>query len=45
MILENVSIKVEKGKTKIKSAQGNLIPVYDIDLTICDIIIDREKNR
>ena len=43
MILENVSIKVEKGKTKIKSPQGNLIPVYDIDRTICDIIIDREK--
>ena len=43
MILENVSIKVEKGKTKIKSPQGNLIQVYDIDRTICDIIIDREK--
>ena len=33
----------ELGKTEIKSPQGNLIPVYDIDLTICDIIIDREK--
>ena len=33
----------ELGKTEIKSPQGNLIPVYDIDRTICDIIIDREK--
>lgn len=33
----------EIGKTQIKSPQGNLIPVYDIDRTICDIIIDREK--
>ena len=33
----------EIGKTEIKSPQGNLIPVYDIDRTICDIIIDREK--
>ena len=33
----------ELGRTEIKSPQGNLIPVYDIDRTICDIIIDREK--
>ncbi|MDU5374205.1 type IV toxin-antitoxin system AbiEi family antitoxin domain-containing protein, partial [Anaerococcus vaginalis] len=33
----------EIGKIEIKSPQGNLIPVYDIDRTICDIIIDREK--
>ena len=33
----------EIGKTEIKSPQGNLIPVYDIDRTICDIVIDREK--
>lgn len=33
----------ELGKTEIKSPQGNLIPVYDIERTICDIIIDREK--
>ena len=33
----------EIGKTEIKSPQGNLIPVYDIDRTICGIIIDREK--
>lgn len=33
----------ELGKTEIKSPQGNIIPVYDIDRTICDIIIDREK--
>ena len=33
----------ELGKKEIKSPQGNLIPVYDIDRTICDIIIDREK--
>ena len=33
----------ELGKTEIKSPQGNLIPVYDIDRTICDIIIDRER--
>ena len=33
----------EIGKTEIKSPQGNLVPVYDIDRTICDIIIDREK--
>ena len=33
----------ELGKTKIKSPQGNFIAVYDIDRTICDIIIDREK--
>ena len=33
----------ELGKTEIKSPQGNHIPVYDIDRTICDIIIDREK--
>ena len=33
----------ELGKAEIKSPQGNLIPVYDIDRTICDIIIDREK--
>ena len=33
----------EIGKTEIKSPQGNIIPVYDIDRTICDIIIDREK--
>ena len=33
----------EIGKTEIKSPQGNHISVYDIDRTICDIIIDREK--
>lgn len=33
----------ELGKSEIKSPQGNLIPVYDIERTICDIIIDREK--
>ena len=33
----------ELGKIEIKSPQGNFIPVYDIDRTICDIIIDREK--
>lgn len=33
----------ELGKTEIKSPQGNLIPVYDTERTICDIIIDREK--
>ena len=33
----------ELGNTEIKSPQGNIIPVYDIDRTICDIIIDREK--
>ena len=31
------------GKTEIKSPQGNLIPVYDIERTICDIIIERKK--
>ena len=31
------------GKTEIKSSQDNLIPVYDIERTICDIIIDSEK--
>ena len=33
----------ELGSTEIRSPQGNLIPVYDIERTICDIIIDREK--
>ncbi|MDT6862819.1 type IV toxin-antitoxin system AbiEi family antitoxin domain-containing protein, partial [Enterococcus faecalis] len=33
----------EIGKTEIKSPQGNFIPVYDIERTVCDIIIDREK--
>ncbi len=33
----------ELGKTEIKSPQGNLIPVYDLDRTICNIIIDRDK--
>lgn len=33
----------EIGKTEIKSLQGNSIPVYDLERTICDIIIDREK--
>jgi hypothetical protein len=33
----------EIGKTEIKSPQGNLIPIYDIERTICDIIIDRKK--
>ena len=33
----------EPGKTEIKSPQGNLITVYNIERTICDIIIDREK--
>ena len=33
----------ELGKTKIKSPQGNLIPAYDIDRTLCDILIYREK--
>ena len=33
----------EIGKTEIKSPQGNFIPVYDIERTICDIIIDRER--
>ena len=33
----------ELGKIEIKSPQGNFIPVYDMDRTICDIIIDREK--
>lgn len=33
----------EIGKTEIKSPQGNSIPVYDLERTICDIIIDREK--
>lgn len=31
------------GKTEIKSPQDNLIPVYDIERTICDITIDSEK--
>lgn len=33
----------EIGKTEIKSPQGNLIPIYNIERTICDIIIDRKK--
>lgn len=33
----------ELGKTEIKSPQDNMISVYDMDRTICDIIIDREK--
>ena len=33
----------ELGKTEIKSPQGNLVPVYDVERTICDVIIDREK--
>lgn len=33
----------EIGKTEIKSPQGNIIPIYDIDRTICDIIIDRKN--
>ena len=33
----------EIGKIEIKSPQGNTIPVYDLERTICDIIIDREK--
>lgn len=33
----------EIGKTEIKSPQSNTIPVYDLERTICDIIIDREK--
>lgn len=33
----------EIGKIEIKSPQGNLIPIYDIERTICDIIIDRKK--
>ena len=33
----------EIGKTEIKSPQGNIIPIYDIERTICDIIIDRER--
>ena len=33
----------ELGRTEIRSPQGNLIPVYDIERTICDIIIDIEK--
>lgn len=33
----------ELGKIEIKSPQGNLVPVYDVERTICDIIIDREK--
>lgn len=33
----------ELGTTEIKSPQGNLVPVYDVERTICDIIIDREK--
>lgn len=33
----------ELGRIEIKSPQGNTIPVYDIDRTICDIIIEREK--
>lgn len=31
------------GKTEIKSPQGNIIPIYDTERTICDIIIDRER--
>lgn len=33
----------EVGKTEIKSPQGNIIPAYDLERTICDIIINREK--
>lgn len=33
----------ELGRTEIKSPLGNLIPVYGMDRTICDILIDREK--
>ena len=33
----------EIGKTEIKPPQANLIPIYDIERTICDIIIDRKK--
>ena len=30
-------------RQKIKSPQGNFIPVYDINRTIRDIIVDREE--
>ncbi|MEJ8752854.1 type IV toxin-antitoxin system AbiEi family antitoxin domain-containing protein [Lagierella sp. ICN-221743] len=47
----NIELKVhyikkdlyQLGKTEIKSPQGNHIPVYDIERTICDIILDRDK--
>ena len=31
------------GKTSIKTPAGNIVPVYDIDRTICDVI--RSRNR
>lgn len=31
------------GKTRILSPEGNLIPVYDVERTICDVI--RSRNR
>ena len=33
----------EMGKIVKKSPAGNLIPVYDIDRTICDVVRSRNK--
>ena len=31
------------GKTEIMTARGNMVPAYDIDRTICDIVRSRNK--
>lgn len=33
----------EIGITQLKTHLGNFVPAYDIERTLCDIIIDREK--
>ena len=33
----------EIGLTKVETPMGSLVPAYDTERTICDIIIDREK--
>lgn len=34
----------ELGKIEIKSPQGKIIPVYDIERSLCDIVKDKDKQ-
>ena len=33
----------ELGKTELKTPAGNLVPCYDLERTICDVIRSRNK--
>ena len=42
-VLHSKKEKYELGTTSIKTSLGNEVPVYDMERTICDIIIKKQK--